>query len=252
VDGPVMVRSESQLSGAWTTGPVGRVAAPLREQVIAALREAILDLRLMPGQRLVERELIDQLGVSRTTVREALRELTAEGLVTVVPQRGAVVSAPSLEEARDLYDVRASLESLIVERFCERATRSQVLRLGAAVEGFAEAVATHQDIRSVLTTKDKIYDVLVEGAGSMALSQIVQGIQARVRVLRATSMAAEGRAEISVEELRAVAAAVEGNDAKLAASLYCGHIRAASLTALRNLEQSMTPEPRAETAGETT
>jgi DNA-binding GntR family transcriptional regulator len=244
-----MVAPDGQLAGAWTVSPIGRVAAPLREQVVAAVRGAILDLRVLPGQRLVERELIDQLGVSRTTVREALRELAAEGLVTVVPQRGAVVSAPSLEAARDLYDIRVSLESLIVERFCQRATRSQVLRLRAAVEAFAEAVATRQDIRSVLATKDKIYDVLVEGAASTALSQIIQGIQARVRVLRATSMTADGRADVAVDEMRAIAEAVEAKDASLAASLYRGHIQAASLTALRhlerNLEQTLTPDPEA-------
>ena len=114
--------------------PLGRVAAPLREQVIAALRQAILDFDLKPGQRLVERELIEQLAVSRTTIREAIRELSAEGLVTVVPQKGAIVAAPSLEDAVDLYEVRASLESLVVQRFVERASDDQVERLPAAVD----------------------------------------------------------------------------------------------------------------------
>src|SRR3546814_737946 len=106
--------STTNTVAAWSGSPVDRVAAPLREQVITALRAAILDFQLRPGQRLVERELIEQLGVSRTTVREALRELTSEGLVTVVPQRGAVVSAPSLAEAEDMYDIRAVLESVLV------------------------------------------------------------------------------------------------------------------------------------------
>lgn len=238
------VPPNAPLPPAWQAKPVGGVAAPLREQVVALLREAILDLRLLPGQRLVERELVDRLGVSRTTVRESLRELAAEGLVTVVPQRGAVVTSPSREDARDLYDVRASLESLIVERFCERATRSQVLRLGAAVEGFAEAVAGRQEIHSVLATKDRIYEVLVEGAGSAALKQITDGIQARVRMLRATSMSADGRADTSVQELRAVAAAIEAKDTPAAAALYRDHIHAASVTALRNLELSTDPESR--------
>jgi DNA-binding GntR family transcriptional regulator len=70
---------------------VGRIAAPLREQVINGRRTAILDFELQPGQRLVERELIEQTGVSRATIREALRELTAEGLVVMVPQKGAMV-----------------------------------------------------------------------------------------------------------------------------------------------------------------
>src|SRR4051812_46590318 len=93
-----MARANS-LAESWNAEPMGRIAAPLREQVIAALRQAILDFHLKPGQRLVERELIEQLGVSRTTVREALRELTSEGLVTVVPQKGAVVATPTLEDA---------------------------------------------------------------------------------------------------------------------------------------------------------
>ena len=85
---------------------VGRVAAPLRDQVLELVRGAILDFRYKPGQRLIERELIEQIGVSRTTIREVLRELDAEGLVTTIPQKGAIVVVPTAEEAADLYDVR--------------------------------------------------------------------------------------------------------------------------------------------------
>src|SRR5262245_10208805 len=107
-DGGVTLSPPAEPS--WTVEPVGRVAAPLREKVVVALRQAIMDFQLKPGQRLVEREIIERLGVSRTTVREALRELASEGLVTVVPQKGAVVSTPTLDAAEDLYEVRASLE----------------------------------------------------------------------------------------------------------------------------------------------
>lgn len=109
-----MATMSNSLGDTWAIRPVGRVAAPLREQVIEALRAAILEFGLTPGQRLVERELIEQLGVSRTTVREALRELTSEGLVTVVPQCGAIVSSPSPSEAEELYEARVALESLVV------------------------------------------------------------------------------------------------------------------------------------------
>jgi len=223
------------LSEAWAGNPVDRVAAPLREQVISALRAAILDFRLRPGQRLVERELIEQLGVSRTTVREALRELTSEGLVTVVPQRGAVVSAPSLAEAEDLYDIRAVLESILVERFVERATDEQIDRLVAAVEHFAEATAGTRDIRVILDAKDAFYEVLVEGAASPALQNIIEGIQARVRLLRATSMGEPGRAEEAAEELRLVAAAAKKRRSGEAARLCAAHVRNASKTALKQL-----------------
>ncbi|GCE44358.1 transcriptional regulator, GntR family [Rhodococcus wratislaviensis] len=215
---------------------MGRSAAPLREQVIAALRDAILDFRLRPGQRLVERELIEQLGVSRTTVREALRELTSEGLVTVVPQRGAMVSAPSVAEAADLYEVRAALESITVARFVERATPSQVIRLDAAVEHFAEVTAAGGEIRDILAAKDEFYAVLIEGAASASLKQLIEGIQARVRVLRATSLAAAGRSDNAVAELRAVVLAIKDGDAARAAGLCAAHVRTAAVTALAALE----------------
>jgi len=223
------------LAEAWASTPVDRVAAPLREQVIAALRTAILDFQLRPGQRLVERELIEQLGVSRTTVREALRELTSEGLVTVVPQRGAVVSAPSLAEAEDLYEIRAVLESILVERFVERATDAQLERLTKAVEYFAEVTAGTSDIRVVLDAKDSFYAVLVEGAASPALQNIIEGLQARVRILRATSMSEPGRAEEAAEELRLVVVAASKREAAEAARLCAAHVRNAAKTALKHL-----------------
>jgi DNA-binding GntR family transcriptional regulator len=229
-----MARPNS-LAESWTAEPVGRIAAPLREQVIAALRQAILDFNLKPGQRLVERELIEQLGVSRTTIREALRELTSEGLVTVVPQKGAVVATPTLDDAIDLYEVRAALESLVVQRFVERATDSQVERLQAAVERFHDETIRTTDIRQILAAKDLFYVVLIEGAASSALQQLLEGIQARVQVLRATSLSEEGRTFAAVRELRAVAEAIAARDATLAARLTAEHIRAAAETALLHM-----------------
>ncbi len=227
--------STNSLATSWTADPVGRVAAPLREQVIAALRDAILDFKLKPGQRLVERELIEMLGVSRTTVREALRELTSEGLVTVVPQKGAIVTAPSLDDAIDLYEVRAALESLVVKRFVERATDEQVERLVQTIESLATLAERSTDIRELLAGKDRFYEVLIEGANSSAMQQLLEGIQARVQVLRATSLSEAGRMTEVVVELRAVVAAIAQRDSKRAQKLCAAHIHAAARTALAHL-----------------
>ncbi|WP_396658336.1 GntR family transcriptional regulator [Microbacterium sp.] len=229
-----MARANS-LAESWSVEPVGRVAAPLREQVIQALRQAILDFKLQPGQRLVERELMEQLGVSRTTVREALRELTSEGLVTVVPQRGAVVATPDPDDAVDLYEVRAGLESLVVQRFVERASDQQVRRLEAAVQGFEDASIRTADIRTILAAKDQFYVVLIEGAGSAVLQQLLEGIQARVQILRATSLSEEGRTFAAVRELRGIVEAIAARDAPLAAQRTTEHIRAASVSALQHI-----------------
>jgi DNA-binding GntR family transcriptional regulator len=228
----------NSLAESWTAEPMGRIAAPLREQVIAALRQAILDFQLKPGQRLVERELIEQLGVSRTTIREALRELTSEGLVTVVPQRGAMVSAPSLEEAVDLYEVRAALESLVVQHFVERASDEQVEQLVATVDHLEVVTDTTENIREALAAKDQFYAVLVAGAKSAALQQLLEGIQARVQILRATSMSEVGRSSQVVAELRGVVNAVQKRDAALASQLTAQHVRNASVTALHSLREA--------------
>jgi DNA-binding GntR family transcriptional regulator len=203
------------------------VAAPLREQVVSSLRQAILDNHLQPGQRLVERELIERLGVSRTTVREALRELTTEGLVTVVPQRGAIVSMPDAEAASDLYEVRAALESLAVRKFVANASDEQMVRLREAVEGFAE-VADHPDVRHVLTVKDRFYAVLIEGAASAVLQQLFETIQARVQLLRMTSLSQQGRPRQAVAELRVVLEAIEARDAEAAARACVEHVQMAA------------------------
>lgn len=229
-------------SSPWAKSAVSRVAAPLRQQVIDALRSAILDFQLKPGQRLVERELIEQLGVSRTTVREALRELTSEGLVTIIPQRGAVVTTISLSEAEDLYAIRELLESLLVQRFVDRASDAHIQQLSQAVEHFAETTAGSDDIKVILNAKDHWYEALNEGAASPALSSLIESLQARVRMLRATSMSHPGRSSEAADELRQVAKAIVDRDRNLAGKRYGEHLRNAATTALRNLPREESAE----------
>ncbi|HEU0256472.1 MAG TPA: GntR family transcriptional regulator [Microbacteriaceae bacterium] len=237
---------------AWSITPVGRVAAPLREQVVTSLRQAIFSFDLKPGQRLVERELIERLGVSRTTVREALRELISDGLVTVMPQRGAIVSIPSAEEAADLYEIRAVLESLLVRHFVERVDEAGVARLSASVDEFERTVHDGSDVQEVLAAKDGFYAVLLEGAQSSTLEQLLAGLKARVHMLRATSLGQEGRAEEVVAELRATVEAIGRRDGAAAARLFADHVHRASRTAMRALdhEQSVALAGAAKTSDE--
>ncbi|MDO8211784.1 GntR family transcriptional regulator [Conexibacter sp. CPCC 206217] len=213
---------------------VGRVAAPLREQVVDVLREAILDFRLRPGQRLIERELIEQIGVSRTTIREVLRQLAAEGLVTTIPQKGAIVVVPSPEEAAELYDVRLVLEAAAVTRFVRNATPEQLRALRAAVDEM-ERVAGEgsDDVRGVLRANDEFYEVLLQGAGNRAFHALLAGVQARVRVLRASSLSQPGRPAAAVGELRVVVDAIEAGDGERAAQLTAEHLEHAERAGLQ-------------------
>src|SRR5512143_571714 len=100
---------------------IRKFAAPLRQQVLDGLRRAIIDGQLAPGARLTERELTKMMGVSRTVVREALRQLESEGLIAIIPNKGPVVRELTPAEARDLYSIRAVLEGFAARLFTENA-----------------------------------------------------------------------------------------------------------------------------------
>jgi DNA-binding GntR family transcriptional regulator len=227
----------------WPPAPIGRVAAPLRDQVLDAVRQGILDFRLRPGQRLIERELMEQLGVSRVTVREVIARLASEGLVTNIPQRGAIVTVLTAEEAADIYEMRVALESLATHRFVERATPAQVAELRAAFEVFAAEVAADGDKLGRLRAKDGFYKVLLEGADSEPLTQVVTILQSRVRLMRWTSLSltVPEQSHETVGEVRAIVVAIEAKDAEAAAAACALHMRNAAATALARISES--PEP---------
>jgi DNA-binding GntR family transcriptional regulator len=214
-------------------GPV-----PIREQTVQVLRDAILNFELKPGQRLVEREFIDRLGISRTTFREALRELSSEGLVTVVAQKGARVSVPSLKEAADLYEIRASLESLVVTRFIQRASDAEIASLEQTIDDFDDVVARTTNTLELLDSKERFYSVLFDGARSEIFEQVLNGIKARVRALRFTSLSRPGRALDTAAELRLVVEAIARRDAEAATRLNAQHVKVAGQIAIDDLRRS--------------
>lgn len=187
---------------------------------------------------------MEQLGVSRATVREVIARLASEGLVTNIPQRGAIVTVLSEEEAADIYDMRIALEGLAAQRFIERAAPQQVTELREACEGYAEAASTDDENLDRLRAKDAFYKVLFEGAASESLTQMITMLQSRVRLLRWTSLSVPGRAEETIAELRAIVDAIEAKDPDAAAEACARHIRKASATALTRMAES--PEPPAD------
>jgi DNA-binding GntR family transcriptional regulator len=200
--------------------------------VLDGLRNAILGFELKPGQRLVERELIEQIGVSRATVREVLRELAAEGLVVSLPNKGAVVYAPSAEEARDLYAVRSALEGLVVRRFVERAEPEQFDHLKAVTDELNDTVNHGAALPELMRAKDRFYQVLAQGAGSPTVDRILGGVQARVRLLQANSLAQPGRAARMAAEVDALVEAILARDADKATRLWSEHLDGAADSAL--------------------
>lgn len=214
---------------------VERAPAPIRARVLDNLRQAILERKLAPGQRLIERELVELTGVSRTSIREALRELAAEGLVTTIPNKGTVVAEVTVEEARQLYQVRSALEGLAGRLFVENATNAQRRALANALRAVERAAAKGSP--AMLAAKDKFYDVLFEGGGNEALRSIAGTLHARVNLLRSLSLSVPGRSAESLAELAEIVAAVQAGDADAAAKACSHHVEAAGMAGFSALTE---------------
>jgi DNA-binding GntR family transcriptional regulator len=223
---------------------IQRLAAPLRQQVLERLREAIIGGQLAPGQRLVERALTDKLGVSRTVVREVVRQLESEGLVAIIPNRGPVVRELSTTEARDLYTIRAALEGLAARLCVERAAAGQITKLGATLDGVAAAYKSG-DADAVLATKNRFYALLFESAGSEALSSMLTTLHARIWRWRALGLThpkrSARRSEESVKGLKAILAAIKRRDADAAERLTREEAQHAAAEVLRLIEIEPAP-----------
>ena len=213
-----------------TSSAISRVAAPLRRELLSHIRAAISSAEYKPGERLVERVLCERYGVSRTVVREALRHLEAEGLVTIVPNRGPVVTVLSRDEVAQLFEVRAALEALAAERFAERATPEERAALQQSCDVVAAAYAT-EDVESWIAAKDAYYDALLAGAHNDLIRSTVVGIHARIQVLRGRSLSAPGRREHSIDEIRHITELVTSGRASEAALAARQHVERAAESA---------------------
>lgn len=208
-------------------------AAPLRSQVVDALRADILAADMRPGERLLEATLCDRYGVSRTVVREALRQLEAERLVTMLANRGPIVTILEEDEIVALYEVRASLEGLMGELFAERAPGSVAERL---VDHVARMPATYLDgtPASRQRAKETFYEIMLDGARNPVLHEHVQGVHRRIGVFRNIVYRDSDRAATSMLELgRIVDAAARVRDPGRARRYCEEHVRSAAAVARR-------------------
>lgn len=206
----------------------------LREQVAERLRMAIVTGRFRPGERLIERELCDMMGVSRTSLREALRELQADGLITLKPNKGMSVAVLTEETARSIYEVRQMLEGLAARLFARRATAEQMQALRASVEDLA-VVYDNFSVERFIAAKAHFYDVLLEGAGNQVAADLLRRIHTRASQLRVMSLSSAERAQKSIRELRAFCDALEARDEELAWRLCLEHVENAADAALRTI-----------------
>lgn len=148
---------------------------PLRDVVFKTLRQGILTGELKPGERLMEIHLANKLGVSRTPIREAIRKLELEGLVTMIPRRGAEVAQITEKSMKDVLEVRKVLDNLSVELACDRITEEEKEKLQNACRDFEDAVRTG-DFSMIAKTDVAFHDIIVATTRNIRLSQMVNNL----------------------------------------------------------------------------
>jgi DNA-binding GntR family transcriptional regulator len=211
----------------------------VRAIVAQKLREAIMSGTFKPGQRLVERELCEMTGVSRPSIREALRLLEADGMVNTVPHRGPVVSTISLEEARQLYAARAVLEGFAGRECARLRDPAVVRRMGDALTRLKAAFAK-PDMIAILEAKTDFYAALIGGCQNAFIERMLKPLHDRITLLRITSMSQPKRINKSLREVTAIWRAIQSGDEDLAERRCVDHIKAAAVAALDMIERSTT------------
>ena len=224
---------------------VGFIPAPVRTQTVGNLRDAILTGRFAPGERLVEADLCRLLGVSRPSVREALRQLEAERLVVITPFKGPAVARIDWLEAQQIYEVRALLEGQAAFLFATRASKDQIAAMEGALKRFEDAVRNDDAAARILYT-DEFYSAMLEGCGNRVIGDLLTGLNARINFLRARSMSQQGRSKESARELRRILTALAAGDAEKARSACIEHVTRAATAARASFEagQDLAGEPR--------
>jgi len=219
-----------------------KVPAPVRASVVASFRTAILSGRFRPGERLIEKDLCRLTGVSRTSVREALRQLETEGLIELVPNRGPIVASISIDQARKIYEVRGALEALAGELFARRATDQQLADLEAAVARIGAAYKAG-NIEAILVEKDAFYDVLLQGAGNEIAASVLRMMQARISLLRRVSLGLSSRLGSSFKEIRAILKAANAREPEATSEACRLHVERATDAALSLMARETEPTP---------
>lgn len=196
---------------------------PLRDVVFNTLRKAILTGELQPGERLMEIHLANQLGVSRTPIREAIRKLELDGLVIMIPRRGAEVAQITEKELKDVLEVRRALDALCAELACDRITEEEKLQLKKACVEFEKATVTG-DATTIAEADVKLHDIIVAATGNKRLIQLVNNLSEQMYRYRFEYIKDENQHNHLVDEHRMIYESIIKHDREKAAQAARMHI----------------------------
>jgi len=208
----------------------------LTEKVFKILEENILNGKYTNGDSLVETKLSHDLGVSRTPIREALRQLELEGLVKIIPNKGAIVLALSPKDIEDIYTIRSLIEGLAARLAAENITAQELKELNDAIE-LEEFYTTKNDIEHLMSLDSRFHQIIFKASRSRHLQSVLSSLHHYVQKARTYALGIPGRAQRALEEHKAVLEAIRNRDAEKAEKKMTEHLQNARLNLLQILHQ---------------
>ena len=207
-----------------------------KSYVLRVLIDNIINTRLAPGEKLNEPELCEKLGVSRTPIREAIRKLELEGLVLMIPRRGAEVARISEKSLKDVLEVRRSLEELAIELACQRMTEEDMQALEEAQKAFKAAI-DQGDAMKIAETDEAYHDVIYHSTRNKRLVQILNNLREQMYRFRLEYIKDEDKRQILQLEHEKILAALRLRHMAEAKAVARGHIDNQEITVLKNLKE---------------
>lgn len=209
---------------------------PLRDVVFNTLREAILKGELAPGERLMEIQLADRLGVSRTPIREAIRKLELEGLVLMIPRKGAEVAKISERSLKDVLEVRRSLEELAIELACQRISEEEIQRLDEIQTAFVEAISIGDAMR-IAETDEAYHNTIYQCTGNVRLVQILNNLREQMYRYRLEYIKDADKRQVLLVEHEHILKALRLHHVQEAKAAMRKHIDNQEITVLKNIKE---------------
>lgn len=214
---------------------------PLRDVVVESIRQAIISGQFPPGMRLMELQLAEEMGVSRTPVREAIRKMELEGLVVMIPRRGAYVADISIKDINEVYEVRTALDVLSAGLAAERIDKSEIQEMRELLAEEA-ALVEARDYPKIIDNDTAFHDVIYRASGNTRCMNIISNLREQITAIRGRSMPYPGRVEIMLKEHRAIFDAIAAGKVEKAQEAVQTYMENAEQTLLKVIkEQKLMP-----------
>jgi DNA-binding GntR family transcriptional regulator len=210
---------------------------PLRELVSDALREAIMIGTLRPGERLMEIQLAEEMGVSRTPVREAIRKLELEGFVVMVPRKGAYVADISIKDINEVFEIRTALDGLAAGLAAERITEEELEQVERLLVEIGESIE-QGDIERAVEVDTQFHDILYKASRNDRLVGIIGNLRELFHRFRSISMGHPGRLKETIDEHKRLVEAISQRNVELSQAVAREHMENAEGTLLGSIATS--------------